>query len=471
MINPLFNPQNSLPLLKAYLTDANRIKKLNPEQLKRYRDKAFRRIVKYAYTVPLYHDKYKKAGVHPSDIRGIDDAVKLPMVPKNELREGFPDRLLPAGYNKENAYVICTGGTTGKSVSIYTDFFTIGKATGLFKRELSAFDLNWKDSKFSHIGNFNECRIDLVSEENFLKPLSSIFSMDHILNMDVNTPTKDLINKLNSFKPDIILSYPAVFQHLAYLKRKGFGKQLKPKVFFTAGSILDEYTRKYVQDAFGCPLLNTYQSVEAQGAIASECIHGLWHINSDFFNVEAIDDDGKLVSEGERGHLVITRMWGRGTPIVRYTGMDDWVRIKSDYDCKCGLKTPIIVGGVEGRKRANIVLPSGKVFPPGAFCFVEPVLTKYKTFKVRQYQIRQEKVDEIYVLLVIDEDLRNKGASVNTIKKEIKQIYEKKSGSGVKITIKEVDKITNEDNPTKPAPIVVTKVKLKEGFKILEKKS
>ena len=258
---------------------------------------------------------------------------------------------------------------------------------------------------------------------------------------------------------------------MAFLKRKGYGKNLKPTVLYSAGSILDEYTRKYAQDVFGCPLLNTYQSVEAHGAIATECLEGKWHVNWDFYNVESIEEDGKLVAPGKRGHLVMSRMWGKGTPIIRYTGMDDWVRITPPKKCKCGLITPVIEGGVEGRMRANIVLPSGKIFPPGAFCFVEPVLTKYESFMVKQYQVRQSKIDEIQVLLVIDNDLRTTGVSIDVIKKEIKENYEKKVGPEVTVRIKEVDEIKNDDNSRKPAPIVVTRVKLEEGFNILDSKS
>lgn len=186
-----------------------------------------------------------------------------------------------------------------------------------------------------------------------------------------------------------------------------------------------------------------------------------------FFNLEAIDENGELVSPGERGHLVMTRLWGRGTPMVRYTGMDDWIKIIPIKECKCGLTTPIIDGGVEGRKRANIVLPNGKVFPPGAFCFIEPVLTKYKSFVIKQYQVVQKKIDEIEILLVIDEELRNVGVSIDVIKKEIKENYEEKVGPKVSVTIREVDEIKNDENPLKPAPIVITKVKLEEGFNVL----
>lgn len=470
-MNPLLNPFISIPILKNYILDPGRIQRLNPKQLKKYRDKAFKNIVKYAYTVPLYHTIYKRAGIHPNDIRRIDDIVKLPFVTKDDMRENFPDKIIPVGYNKNKGHVICTGGTTGKPVSIYTDFSTMARSAGTILREMNFFNLNWRKSKFVHIGNFNPNRVDLVSQENFQSHLKSFFSMDNHLNIDVDLPMVDIINKLDSFRPDIIMAYPAIFQYLAFLKRKGYGKSIKPKLFWTGGAMLDDYTRSYVEDAFECRLLNIYPSVEAGADIAFECMEGTWHIHSDFFNVEAIDEAGELVSSGERGHVVLTRLWGRGTPIIRYTGMDDWIKLSPGEECNCGLTTPVIVEGVEGRMRANIILPNGKVFPPGAFCFITPVLLKLKTFKVKRYQIVQRKIDEIDILLVIDEDLRNVGPSVDVIADNIRKSYMKKIGPEVTINVREVNEIENNKNASKPPPIVVSHVKTEEVYDLLESKS
>jgi len=467
MMNPLFNPLMSMSLLKNYLMDPGRIQRLNTEQMKRYRDKAFRNIVKYAYTVPLYHDKYKKAGIHPSDIRTLDDIIKLPFITKNDLRENFPDRIMPVGYDKRNGFVVSTGGTSGKPVSLYTDFFTMSKGSFVTIRQMKIFNLKWNKAKFVHIGNFNTSRVDLVYDENFMSHIKSIISIND-LNLDVNMPTIDMINRLDDFRPDVIMSYPNVFQHLAFLKRKGYGKNIKPKLLWVGGSILDKYTRSYVEDAFGCKLLNIYPSVEAEADIAFECMEGAWHINYDFFNLEAIDENFELVPSGERGHVVLTRLWGRGTPIIRYTGMDDLVKLNPLKKCCCGLVTPVIDGGVEGRKGANIVLPSGKVFPSGAFCFIESVLHNLKTFKVKQYQVIQKKIDEIDILIVIDNDLRNVGPSVDELFRSIKEIYEQKAGPGVIINVIEVDEIKGEPNSRKPPPVVVSNVTIEQGYKVFD---
>lgn len=457
-MNPILNPYITFSLLKKILTNPDRIKKSSIEQINQYKNKAFRKMISYAYTVPVYHEKYKKAGIHPNEIKTIEDIKKLPFISKDEIKKNFGERILPVNYDKKNAYPYCTGGTTGKPLCLYTDFYTLASSLLIPLRELRWLNIPVKNLRFVHIGNFNPNRIDLIAEQVLKKYLRFLHLTKNQLNIDVSLPQKEIMKKMDQYKPDVIMTYPAIFQRLAYLKRKGLGQHIKPKLCWTGGAMLDEYTRTSVQDAFDCPLLNIYPSVEAGGDIGFECYDGTWHVHDDFFHLEAIDEQENLVETGKRGHIVLTRLWGRGTPIIRYTGMDDWVTLTEPMTDSCGLTTTIIKGGVEGRKRANIVLPNGNVFPPGAFCFITPVLTKFNTFKVKQYQIIQQDLHHIDILLVIDEQQRNIGASVEQIKTEIKKIYEQKVGDNVKITIKEVDEIPHDKNASKPPPIVVSHV-------------
>jgi phenylacetate-CoA ligase len=467
-MNPILNPHNAFPLLKSYIFDLKRLQSAPPEQIKKYKDQIFKKMVEYAYSVPVYHSIYKKHGVHPQDIRGIEDITKLPIITKDDIKNNFPDKILPTNYNKKNGHIYCTGGTTGKPLCIYTDFYTIGKGAMTSLRQLKILDVAKKNLKIAHLGNFNPYRIDLIAQEHFQKHVWFMVNKKNTLNIDISTPIKQILEKLAEFKPDVIMSYPAIYQHLAYLKRKGFGKELQPTLLWVGGAMLDAYTKKYVEDVFNCPLLNIYPSVEGGADIAFECFEGTWHVNDDFFHIEAIDEQQNLVDYGKRGHIVLTRLWGRGTPIIRYAGMDDWVRIQPPKTCSCGLTTSVIEGGVEGRKRANIILPNGKVFPPGAFCFITPVLNNLKTFKVKQYQIIQHSIHDIQVLLVIDEDLRHVGPSVEKIKEEIKKMYQMKSGDEVTIRVDEVDEIKNEKNASKPPPIVISHVQQDNGYHMLD---
>ena len=110
-LNPLLNPKTTFSLLKSYISDIDRLEKKTSEEIKKYKDKAFRRVVQNAYNTPVYHEKYKKAGIRPSDIKGLSDIRKLPMVSKDDLKKGFPDKITPCIYNREKAHVVCTPGS------------------------------------------------------------------------------------------------------------------------------------------------------------------------------------------------------------------------------------------------------------------------------------------------------------------------------------------------------------------------
>jgi hypothetical protein len=93
-----------------------------------------------------------------------------------------------------------------------------------------------------------------------------------------------------------------------------------------------------------------------------------------------------------------------------------------------------------------------------------------KTFKVKKYQIIQNNINEIIFLIEIDKDLKNEGPSFNEISKKIKKIYEEKIGLKIKYNIKEVDKIEDDIETGKPAPLVVSNINKDETCKIACKK-
>ena len=75
--------------------------------------------MRFAYTVPLYHDKYKKLGIHPNDIHGLDDITKLPEISKRDINNFYPNGIIPSGMNKKNLIEVATSGTTGALISPY----------------------------------------------------------------------------------------------------------------------------------------------------------------------------------------------------------------------------------------------------------------------------------------------------------------------------------------------------------------
>ena len=468
-MNPFLNPITGFPFLKHFFLDPGRLNRLSKEQIEKYRDKAFRRIIKYAYSVPLYHRKYKEAGINIDDIKGIKDISKLPFITKKELVDNFPDGIIPPNYNKNKAYTVSTSGSTGKPVNLYLDFSVFSEGVGASLRNFHSYNLNWRKSRYANIGNFTPGKADDVANQAFFSKARFAYSSKNHISLNAFEPIKDVMRKLDDFKPDAILTYPVTYQHLAYLKKKGFGKNVNPKALLVSGYLLDEYTRSYVEEAFGCKMYNGYGAAEtsSEAAVAYECTKKTWHINYDFYHVETIDENMEIVGPGKIGHIVVTRLFGKATPLIRYTGLDDWVTLTDYKQCGCGLYTPTFKEGVEGRRNTSIILPDGKIFPAASFEILSPILKKMKTKKVKQFQIIQKNLNEIDILIVIDEDLRNIEPQTEELFDKIKKIYQDKVGNKININVIEVKEIPSEKN--KPAQLVISNLSQEEREKIIDK--
>jgi phenylacetate-CoA ligase len=464
-MNPFLKPKNLFPFVKQIIVDPKRLERLDKDQLTRYKDAQFKKIIKYAYTTPVYHEKYKAAHIHPNDIYSIKDISKLPLITRDDFSNHFPNGILPPGNRPKDFFTICTGGTTtkyccqsgAKPVCTFTDFSSLLRGSLVSSRSYRFYNINWRKTRIAHIGNFNPYKFDQIYEDNILTPMKRFISLKNNLSLQASSNTDEILNHLEVFQPEVIISYPSIYQDIAYKKRKGFGTSIKPRVLFVGGAMLDAYTRRYVEETFQCPLYNTYASCESGAEIAFECPERNWHLHADFFHLEARDLEGNLVGPGERGRLIITRLWGGGTPIIRYTGMEDWITLSNDESCNCGQHAPILGGPVEGRVMSNIVLPDGRVYPPSRFLFITDVLEKLNTFKVTRYQIIQKNQNEIDILLVLDSDEKHKSPSFKTLTEQITKVYQKEVGPQVIINIKEVGSIADSETG-KPAPLVISYV-------------
>ena len=455
-MNPFLNPVTLAKVAKYYLTDVDRIWRMDEEKIEEYRERQFKKLLKYAMTVPIYKKKYDGIDIRKVSLDSID---KLPLLTKEDLRKNFPDNLLPCDANKSRYSIVSTSGSTGQPTSIYTDFFTIIKALMGFLRELKEYEINWRKDKMSIIvdltpGSAEEAYLNKTAVPN----LKSFFSLDNLQILHVGEDVEKLAEKINEFKPKFLGGYPGVLRALAVLKRKGYGKNIEPEVMASSGAVLDEYTKKYIEEAFNAKIYDVYGSTEA-GPIAFECRKGNYHIHYDMVHVEILDDELKPVEYGKAGHIVVTKLYGDATPIIRYNGLNDFV-IPLAKKCNCGINTPLM-GRIAGRKADSIIMPSGKIIPPSSITGIPAkVMEKLGTKKLLQFQIIQKSLEEVDVLIVIDQKLRNVGPSVEMICNELKKKFEERFGGEIEVNVKEVSEIKKEADLETPPPVVTSLVRI-----------
>ena len=457
-IHHFTNPVFLLRIAKSYLSDVDRIWRIDNKQLKRYQDKALRRVVKYAYTVPLYHEKYKEAGVHPNDIKGIDDIGKLPFITKDDLRENYPDRIIPKGFDKERNFLLSTSGSTGKPVFVYVDVFSTIKSLIAFVRSLKAYGGSWQKTKILMVIDTAPGSLEhTVFGESTLPFLKKFMSLKNIKYIDIAKKPEVIIKEIDEFQPEFLASDPGMLRKLAFLKNNGYGKNISLTCISSGGAMLDSYTRTYVENSFNTKIMDTYGTTEA-GPLAFQCSkENYYHVHSDFVFLEFLDDKNKSVPSDTSGRLVVTKLYGEGTPIIRYKGIEDFVTSTTKKtSCELSAQT---IKQIEGRSIDLIILPKGKLLSPLSVTSIPAkVMDEFKTYKIKQFQIIQQKVNEIEILIVLDEKLRNKGPSVKTILEELKKQFSEKIGHGVNIVVHEVDEIQKNDR-SDYVKVVISKVK------------
>lgn len=94
----------------------------SPEALARLQLERLQWTVHHAYeNVPTYRRKFDEHGVHPDDIRTLDDVQKLPFTTKADLRESYPFGMFAVPM-ADVRRVHASSGTTGRPTVVgYTE--------------------------------------------------------------------------------------------------------------------------------------------------------------------------------------------------------------------------------------------------------------------------------------------------------------------------------------------------------------
>jgi len=230
-----------------------------------------------------------------------------------------------------------------------------------------------------------------------------------------------------------------MLSHLALLKDKGKGKNINPKSIATIGSVLTSPLRKLLESVFCSEVFEVYGATES-GTIAYQCNKNKkYHIMSDLVHPEFIKED-KPVKANEPGKIVITKLYGKGTPFIRYKGLSDLV-IPDKSRCSCG--TPgLNIKKILGRDDLALFFSDGRILLPVSISEIHGrILYELRTNMVRHTRIVQPDEKHIEISLVLDKEKKKDGVTSSEIFSILRKGYHDKIGDDVEITIKEVNKV------------------------------
>lgn len=167
-------------------------------------------------------------------------------------------------------------------------------------------------------------------------------------------PVNELVAELNALAPTILGTYPSTAVLLAEECAAG-RLTIALREVWTGGENLTPAMRRFVQQVFGCPVIDSYGASEFL-ALASQCRCGQLHLNSDWAILEPVDARGRPAPAGEPGATtLLTNLANRVQPLIRYD-LGDRVTLRTQA-CGCGSHLPAIE--VLGRDDDMLCLGSG----------------------------------------------------------------------------------------------------------------
>lgn len=394
-------------------------------------------MVEHAYRhVPLYREKYNRAGISPSDIKGVDDLRRLPVITKQDIVDGYPQKIMASNLDPQNCIMVATSGSTGSPLRMYMEppMVICGLLEGLLRIKRTARRMGIRlGPGVASITITSPNSLEAVLTEKMEKMPPFLSRNYH--KADALLPPVAHIEFLNLHQPEMLFTYPSVMRNIAVAVREGKLVVHQPRLIVLSGELLTENTRHVIAAVFNAPIINSYISTEG-GAIASECpLHNGLHLDPGVI-VETLKD-GRPAASGEPGQVVVTSLKKYATPIIRYAGLGD-VAVLSSERCPCG-NPHTLMKVIEGRVVDSLVKADRAIIHPFSLTLAIEHIPLIASFR-----IIQESLAEVRVLVVPEkaavDAFGHNGALAARIKQNLSEII----GSGIEVKVETVPFIPDD---------------------------
>jgi len=321
----------------------------------------------------------------------------LPVLTKKDLQKPLDERL-SKGYRKQSVFVNKTSGSSG-------DPF-------VFAKDKEAHALTWAsiiyrfgwygiDFNKSYQARFYGIPLDFIGyRKERLKDFLGrryrfpIFDLsDRFLEKVLQHFRTKKFDYINGYTSSIVL-------FAKFLQAKNIIlKDLCPtlKVCMVTSEMLFDADKKLLEAQFGIPVVNEYGASELD-LIAFQNPQDEWQVNSETLFVEILDENNQPVPHGTEGRIVITALYNKAHPFIRYDIGDVGI-----LDEKSTFKKPLLKKLI-GRTNDVAVLPSGKKSPGLTFYYVTKSIIE-DDGNVKEFIIRQTKMDAFEIDYVSSEAL------------------------------------------------------------------
>jgi len=387
-------------LVTAYriISEQKRMLRLPDERVREIREKKFLATVDYAYrNIPLYRKRWDAAGISPADIRTLDDIGKLPIITKEDIRNGFPEETVSRSMNLADCLVFQTSGSAGEPCPVAWDrHFAIqflAQTSPYFMGHYLSVDL--KTAAYVVVIGRGDTLPPVSLDNPEERPVGGLLAKGAISFIDALEPPGRIIELINETRADIVVGYPGIMAMTAHHAKMHAIPVHSPKVVGLTAERVTRQSRALIEEVFHAPTAICYAATET-GVIGATQISGdsyqlfTWDVI-----LELLDDGGRPVSPGETGSVVVTTLANRAMPLIRYAGLADLASFGTQ-ECVYG----VYLDNIEGRRIEALTRSNGERVNP---YLVDAVLADVQG--ITQYQAIQHTLHDLEIIFVPDRSL------------------------------------------------------------------
>lgn len=269
--------------------------------------------------VAPFRAKCAAIGVHPEDVKSLEDLKLFPFTTKSDLREHYPFGLF-ATPRKDVVRIHASSGTTGRPTVV-----------GYTQNDINT----WADIVARSVYAAGGRRGDIVHIAYgyglFTGGMGAHYGAERLGCTVVpmsGGQTEKQVQLIRDFQPDIIMVTPSYMLNiLDEMARQGLdAAKSSLKVGIFGAEPWTGQMRLEIEKRAGIDAVDIYGLSEVMGpGVASECIESkdgpvIWE---DHFYPEIIDPvTGEVLPDGEEGELVLTSLSKEAFPVIRYRTRD-----------------------------------------------------------------------------------------------------------------------------------------------------
>lgn len=371
--------------MKEATSEFNSIISLSEAEHQQFTEKRKKEIVAYH----LQHNAYYRNFVGKETIENWND---IPVMTKKDFQKPLSERLSEE-YNEKTVFKNKTSGSSGDPFIFAKDKYAHAMTWASIIYRFGWYGVDFNQS---YQARFYGIPLDFLGyvKERFKDFLGKRYRFT-IFDLSDNV-LENVLEKFMWKKFDYINGYTSSIVLFAkFLKQKNIIlSEVCPtlKVCMVTSEMLFEEDKILMEKQFGIPVVNEYGASELD-LIAFQNPDGVWQVNAETLFVEIVDENNQPLPYGAEGKVVITSLYNKAHPFIRYDIGDIGI-----LDETSSLHKPVLKKLI-GRTNDIAILPSGKKSPGLTFYYVTKSIIEddgnVKEFIIRQLQKDTFEIDYV----------------------------------------------------------------------------